>query len=330
MTYLEILQAASLDLNYQSPTTVALALARLKTYANEGIRRVISEPGLMHLRTSDSMHSFSAVASQARYVVTEAVERIRSIQNRTNNITLRLMPLDEYRRIEPDPTEITGTPSHYVPIGRVAVAVQPSVAARIFADSTAAGDTNTVYVEGLTGGVFQRSVSKVMTGVTAVDVDSTITTWTEVTNFYLSVAAVGFVTLNEAAEGGTELARITIGATRPRYFGFYLWPTPAAADSYKVEYDRRCTDLTIATDEPGWIEDYHWLIPSYIRMREYSKTAGESNANLQRYRDEAAQFADGVNKLKAYTMNPPDYRPQMGKGRPEFSRLGAMYPADPY
>lgn len=330
MTRADILAQAYTELNYGSTPPTAVS-TRFGYWLNEGLRKVLGTPGLTGLRTSDSQFALTAVASQARYVVPESVERIRSIQNRTNDYTLALMTLEQYRRIEPDPTAMTGTPTHYVPIGRVAVSVQPSNASALFVDSTAAGDTGTAYVEGIVTGGYQRTASVTMTGVTAVNISTTISTWIEVTDFYISTAAVGTVTLVEDASGGTELAQITIGQTRPRYFGFYLWPTPAAADSYVIEYDRRVVELTNAGDEPPWGENYHYVLVDYLRMREYEKTAGDSNANLARYQRAKSTFEEGLQALKQFIWNPPDYRPAIGGSRAiRRSRFGAWYPSDSY
>lgn len=323
MTRADLLSAWYADCNHPASPAAAVT-TRAATYMNEGMRRVLGTPGLTHFRTSDSTFALTATASQARYVVPESVERIRMIQNRTNNIVLQEMTLEQYRRIEPDPTEISSTPSHYVPIGRVAVAVQPSNASRLFVDSTSASDTANALVEGYITGGYMRQVTKAMTGTTGVDVDTTITTWVEVTDFYVSSAAVGTITLLEDSESGTELARITIGASRPRYFGFYLWPTPSAADSYVIDFDRRVVDLSNNTDEPPWSENYHWIVLAYMRAREYEKTENT------RYQEAMREFDRGLRELRAFTQNTPNYTPSTLKRQPGRSRLGSWYPAERY
>ena len=78
------------------------------------------------------------------------------------------------------------------------VAVQPSNASKVYADSTAAGDTNTVYIEGFRTGGYPFTSSETMTGTTAVQV-SAYADIISLTKFYLSAAAVGPVTLVEDA-----------------------------------------------------------------------------------------------------------------------------------
>jgi hypothetical protein len=323
VTFSEILADVYADLGYQSSPASA-EVARLKRYINQGLRAVLGEPGLSRLLDSDSPFTVASVASQARYVVPEAVAAIRGISERTNDRTLRAMSLGDYRRADPDPASSTGTPTHYVPIGRVAVAVQPSNASEIFVDSTAAGDTGTAYLEGIITGGYRRTLSVSMTGVTAVSFSAAVTSFIEIEDFYISAAAVGTVTLHEDASGGTELARITIGQKRPRYYGYYLWPTPAAAADYLVDYRREVTELVNDADEPPLPTDYHDLLSAYARMRHYEKQDDGRYTVAQDY------FKKRLSQLKYATQTGPDELPVMGGRLIGHSRLGPWFPADTY
>jgi hypothetical protein len=266
----------------------------------------------------------ASVASQARYVVPEAVASIRGISERTNDYTLEVMSLDRYRRVEPDPASNTGTPTHYVPIGRVAVALQPSDASELFIDSTSASDTGTVYLEGIVSGGYRRTASVSMTGTTAISIAAAITDWIEVTDFYLSANAVGTVTLHEDASGGTELARITIGQKRPRYYGFYLWPTPSAVVTYLVDYRQELLDLSNTTDEPPLPTDFHRTVLDYAVMREFTLSEKFDRAAAAK-----ARYDLGLRRLKYATQHLAGELPVMGRGgRVGHSRLGSNFPAD--
>ena len=81
-----------------SATAVA---TRIKRFINEGIRAVHADNVLQRLSDSDTPHSFASVASQARYVVPEAVARIHGISERTNDLPLRAMSLSAAARFEP-------------------------------------------------------------------------------------------------------------------------------------------------------------------------------------------------------------------------------------
>lgn len=322
MTFAEVLSECYADLNYAA-SPAATEVARIKRYVNEGLRVILGEPALVRLLDSDAPLTVASVASTARVVVPEAVARIHHITERTNARRLEPMSLAEYRQREPDPASHTGTPTHYVPIGRVAVAKQPADASEIFVDSTAAGDTNTCYIEGITTGGYMKTASVNMTGVTAVTLSAAITDFIEITDFYLSAAAVGTVTLHEDASGGTELARITIGAKRPRYYAFYLFPTPSAAVTYYVDYRREMVELVNDTDEPPLPTDYHYLLSAYVRMRQYEKT------DDSRWPTAREQFLQGLSRLKYATQTLADDIPVMGRGRViGRSRLGGYFPAD--
>src|SRR5687767_12968818 len=114
MTFSALLTEIYGELGYQS-SPASDVVARVKRYVNEGIRVVMGEPGLIRLSDSVTPITIASVASQAQYAVPEAAARIQSITERTNDRSLRAMSRNEYRRLEPDPSSITGLPTHYVP-----------------------------------------------------------------------------------------------------------------------------------------------------------------------------------------------------------------------
>ena len=326
MTFAAILSAVYDDCNYAaSPATVIVT--RVKRYVNEGIRDLLLEPGLERLADSDQPATFDSVASTFRYVMPESIAVVRHISERTNDLTLGVMDLGTFRRVYPDPSSFSGTPTHYVPIGRVAVDTQPSDASSIFVKSSSASDTGqTAYIEGLITGNYQRTASVQLNGTTAANLSSAISTFTKITDFYLSASAVGTVTLHEDSGAGTELARITIGATRPRYYAVYLAPTPAAVVTYYVDYRRETLDLVNDTDEPPMITDAHPMLVAYAVMREAEKTANMDLVSLA-----SARYQKMLNHLKYQTQTLADELPVSGRGvRVGRSRLGADFPADYY
>lgn len=273
MQFSAILAAFYDECNYASSPASAV-VTRAKRFVNEGVRVILGEPGLSRMVDNDSPATFASVASTARYVLPAAVDTILHITERTNDLALLPMPLAEYRLLDPDAISTTGTPVRYVPIGRVAVATQPSNASAIFVKSTAGGDTTQVcYIEGSRGDYFTGD-SVTLTGATAVQIGSG-TDWTEITDLYLSAVGVGTITVHEDSGIGTELARIFIGTFRPRHYGIYLWPTPAAAVTYYVDYRRNIQDLVNDTDEPLIPLDMHPMLVAYAVMREAEKTGND-------------------------------------------------------
>jgi len=323
VTFGDLLLAVYDDLNFQ-PAPSAAVIARVKRYCNEGIRTVLGEPGMTRLLDSDTPATFVTVADQPRYVLNEVVATIHAITERTNNRTLSSMPLGQYRRWDSDPADHTGLSTHYVQLGTVAVATQPAAACELFVKSTAA-ETPTAYVEGTITGGYTRTASVAMTGVTAVSLSTAITSFIEVTDFYLSANAVGTVTLHSVSGLGTELARITIGAKRPRYTGLLLWPTPSAVYTYTVDYRRELVELVQDTDMPPGPTDFHYLLAAYARMREYEKS-GDA-----RYPAAQAQYLKGLSRLKYAVQTGPDELPVVGRDRLiGLSRLGSWTPVDTY
>jgi hypothetical protein len=324
VTFTQIVSAVYDECNYGSSPAAGIT-TRVKRFINEGLHRIVSEPGLGRLIDSDPPYTFATVAGTARYVVPEAVAMILGITERTNDVALAAMDLKQYRRIEPDPTSTSGTPSHYVPIGQVAVATQPSDASAIFAKSDSASDTNTIFLEGsVTGGfVTPPTASSAMTGTTAVQIGG-ISSYLSINDIYLSVAAVGTITILEDSGSGTELARISRLSLRPRYYGFYLWPTPAAAVTYYVDYQRQLIEMTQDTDEPPLPLDQHQMLIAYAVMREAEK-ASDGDLLVRATKRYEKLFSN----LKYQTQSLSDEIPVMNGGRAiGRSRLGGMYPAD--
>lgn len=268
MTFTSILAAVYEDCNYAS-TPATEVQTRLKRYVNEGYRSILAEPGMSRLLESATPYTFASVADQALYALPGAHAQIRTVTDRVNDRLLTAMSPQQYRQTAPDPTTSTGHPVAWVPIGYVAVPVQPSDASELFAKSTSASDTQTLYIEGVITGGYTKTASVTLTGVTAVSLSASITTWIEVTKLYVSTAAVGTITLHEDSGAGTELGRIEIGATNTNYTGFYLWPTPSSSVTYTVDTRHELADLVNGTDEPVLPTDFHPMLAKYATFREW-------------------------------------------------------------
>lgn len=296
---------------------------RLRAYLNETQRDLFSEPGMEKWLQGFPAASFASVASTPEYALPPSVSRIVKVYETTNDRALEELSADHYRTFDPDTVTHTGTPTHFVDRGQSAVAKQPSDASEIFVDSTAAGDTNTAYIEGYRTGGYFKALSVSMTGVTAVTFSASFADFIEITKFYLSAAAVGTVTLHEDASGGTELARIPIGQTHARYRRIALWPCPSAAITYSVDYERDIQDMANAKDEPLLPVRFHPLLAIGARMKEYEK-----REDFKRHALAKREYDERLSHLKYFTFAGPGVRPVMGRSlhqRP--SQLGGWYPA---
>ncbi len=319
MTFGELASSVYEDCNYGASPASAV-VTRIKKYLNDAVRLIVSEPGMIKLQDSDAPFTVTSVAAQARYTLPDAVASIRGMTERTNDRTIWPRDLQTYRTMNPDPPANQGTPLYYVPFGRTAVAVQPSDASQVFVKSDAAGDTGTAFIEGVRSNGVINTESITMTGVTAVG--SANGAYVEITDFYISVAAVGNITLTEDSGAGATLAAIKVGALRPRYLGFYLDPTPSSAGiDYLVDYRRQTVDMVNATDEPPLPLDFHPLCAAYARMREYEKTKDE------RYGTAKAEWERWFANAKYAVFCPPGkvYIPGRGVAL-DGSNLGPFFP----
>lgn len=289
---------------------------RLTAFLNESHRELLSLPGMETLRRSTL--TFASVASQSQYALPPIVGRVLALVDTANRTTLQAKGWPWYRNTEPDPSTVTGTPEAFVPYGLSAVSKQPSNASKVYVDSTAA-ETPTCYVEGFRTGGYPFSWSAAITGTTAKQVGS-YTDIIEITKFYLSAAAVGDVTLNEDAEGGTELGKIPIGETFARFFVVALCPTPSAVLTYTLDCDRIVPDMAQTNDEPLLPLDFHHLLPIGVRMKEYEKE------DDSRYAVAAREWAQGVSNLKWWITQSSGTVVSRRVALPP-SRLGPWYPA---
>lgn len=320
MTLLTMQQRLARRLGANATTIDTLTASRYKDALNEVHHAVLRRPGLDSLR--HAVVTFASVVDQQAYALpAEGVARINRIWETTNDRKLFYRPLSWLRDTDPDPQ--SGTPTYWIPIGLVEAHTQPSNASEIFVDSTSASDTGTAYLEGIITGGYTRTVSVTMTGTTAVTFSAAVTSFIQITKFYLSTAAVGTVTLHEDASGGTELSRITIGKTRAQFSGFLLYQTPSAVVTYYADITRGLPEMANNTDEPLLPEDFHDLVLDKAEQKLLRKADDPS-----RWQMLSAEIRRAELELQTWVLVHPDWQPEWGGPSNEFSRLGAFYPAD--
>jgi hypothetical protein len=208
----------------------------------------------------------------------------------------------------------------------VPVLIQPT-SDGVWAVSTSAGDVQTVRIVGITAnGDRQAEATATMTGVARVAIGA-LTTYVTILSFNLNSAAVGVVSLFDAAAAGNELARIPTGATSVQYQAVRLWPTPGAAANLIVDGQFSIPKLVNDTDVPMLPESFHDAVQAYGRMKEYERTGDD------RYAIARGDFETRVNALVYSVEYPADYVPVSGRlqGRGVgVSTLGSAYPAEFY
>lgn len=324
MTFLQILQDSYRRLNYAT-TPAAEVTTRLKAFINETHEELLSDPTLTSLLYGTV--TFDSVASRARYgIATNA--RVRSMTDSSNQYTLRPVGLDWYRMYNPNPANWTGTPDHYVPLGTVAVQQVPAATGTgLWIASTSAGDTAgpTVTIDAIRVGGYPHSpAAQALTGAVRAQIGA-LTDYLDVTQFQLSAACLGDVSLFDAAAVGNTLAVIPRGLTSSRYWGFALTPTPVAALTYTLDIEHELQALSGDLDEPLLPPRFHRLLAIGARMKEYEKTSDD------RYELARAEYERGRSQLRYAVGCPPGYLPVARNGQlTGHSRLGPYYPADVY
>lgn len=322
MTFNELVQDFSRRTNFNTAPTQEIR-DRAEAFLNETLQELAAEPGISAwMARHEPDLTFASVANRWAYGLVGSSGRLEGIRDRTNQRTLDVMGEDDWRRICPDPTVFTGTPTHWIPFGTVAVALQPSNASRVFFLSTSASDTQIAYLEGIRTGGYPQRAQVTLTGITAIDINTATTDWIEITKVYVSSPAIGTITVLEDSGTGTELARIPIGATETAYQGVVLYPTPASAITYYVDSERDLPVMIHQADVPPLPLRFHRILVSGALMKEYEKR------DEDRYAIAKSAYTKTLHDLRYFVTCPPDFLPVAGGTRVERSRLGAFYPGD--
>jgi len=322
MTLTELLQDTYRRLNFQSSPDAAV-VARISAYINEMHAEILAKPGLQSLLLGSL--AFSSVANQARYGLPLSVARILKITETTNRRQLDIRTLDWYRTIEADPVTNTGTPEVYIPLGQQAVKTVPAATGTgLWVASSSASDTvPTVAIEAIRVDGYPHTPSNAtLVGVTRVQI-GTLTDYIDVTQFMVSAACVGDVSLYDAAAAGNVLGVIPRGSTSARYQVFALFPTPSAVLPYTIDVEHDAYTLSAANDEPLLPLRFHRLLAIGARAKEYEKSADP------RYPVALAAFNDEVKQLLYTVSCPSDYIAVPGRtpSADGGSNLGPWYPS---
>lgn len=303
-------------LDYTSTPPAPIA-TRLTAFLNTTHRQILGAPGMDILRVAPPI-TFASVVGQTIYGLPPAISRIGAITDRTTNLKLAQRSLADISNGDPG-LVMTGVSDVYVPRGYQQVQTQPTAATGLWVVSSSASDVaQSVKVETVRTGGYAFAGAATLTGVTRVAV-GTFTDHLAVDKCYLSATAVGTVSLYDAATAGNELARIAIGATYARYLALQLYPTPASAITYYVDYVRDIPDMANPTDEPLLPQDFHYLLVEGALLKEWTK--------LDDTRRSAAQtdYTKGLNALKYFVNCPPDFLPSRRQALRGRNRLGSYY-----
>src|SRR5678816_1587474 len=119
MTFNELVQDFCRRTNFNTAPTHEVR-ERAQAFLNETLQEIVSEPGIAAwIARHEPDQTFVSVANQWAYGVPATGGRIEGIRDRTTQVTLDMMGLDEWRAICSDPTVFTGTPGYWIPYGTV-------------------------------------------------------------------------------------------------------------------------------------------------------------------------------------------------------------------
>lgn len=304
-----------------SASPVAEVVARVAESINEVHEEILSNPALRSLLYGSL--TFDSVASRARYgIPTQA--QVRSMTDAANQQPITPRSLAWYRARNPAPALNEGTPEWYIPLGIVSVQQVPATTGTgLWVVSTSGTDTAgpTVTIDAIRVGGYPHSpTATALTGLTRVQI-GTLTDYVDVTQFQLSAACVGDISLYDASSSGNLLATIPRGTTTSRYWGFLLCLTPSSALTYTLDVEHEIFTLSAANDEPMLPPRFHRLVAIGGKAKEYEKTGDGRYAIAQK------QFDDGVDDLVYQVTCPPGFTVVPGGGHESAgSNLGPWFP----
>jgi hypothetical protein len=111
VTRLELEQATYRRTNKNTSSVDTATQTRIRHFLNARYRRLLALPGLEVLRRSVS--TFDSVADTSTFTLA-GVSAVTRVWEATNDRELEWMTLAEYRAVSPDPTAVTGSPTHVV------------------------------------------------------------------------------------------------------------------------------------------------------------------------------------------------------------------------
>lgn len=299
-------------------------VARILGFINEAQRELLGMKGLDKLRRS--ILTFASVANSPFAVLPQAAVQVITVMDRTNNVVLTNISLQELRFTDPGLVATTGYPYEYAILNlSSAVTRQPAAAGVLSIVSTSASDgaTKTAYVEGVDSSGNYKTASIALNGVTPVAPAGS--TWVSITKFYIGLTAggattaAGAVTLSDAA--ANVLSTIPVGYFHGRYSMLHLHPTPTGVVTYYADVVLHVEDMANGGDEPMLPEDFHYLLIAGAAQKEYDK-----REKPQQAAKELQRWQRGVSDMKLFVRRKSGVAISDRRLR-RFSQLGSNFPS---
>lgn len=304
--------------------------ARIDGFINQRHRQLLATDRMRPLRLATT--TLTSIASRASYGLPYGCARISRIMDQSNGYLLGTQSYEWAREHSPNLQDVTGTPTHWIPLGFSPVAMRPLTAtfpplwiASI--DTPPGAAVYTLVVVGEFNGSPGQTLALTPTLSTPDPlVRNPITvptgfTVTDILEFSSSVPLTGAVALFDAVTGGNLISQISKNQTTARYYRIGFYPVPTAPVLYWIDYEREILPLTDPNDEPLLPLDFHDIIAMLARLDEYEFKSDD------RWQTTASLVEQRTRELRAWVDNHDIYRRTAIPSPSSTSRLGPSFPA---
>jgi hypothetical protein len=308
-------------------TPDAAVTTRLTMFLNQRHRALLTSSALQSLKRGFTSFTSTGAggggSAVSEYGMPYGVARVLAVREETNDRLLEERSWEWYRSQQPDPTNQSGTPDCWVPLGIRAIARKPADTGVWVVSTSALDTTQVVTIVGIVGTTptGQRgatlSLTATLNGTTAVRL-GVAQTFDDVVSWSVNAACAGSLSLLDAAAAGFTLGVLPIGRQVARNLVIALAPTPSSTLTYKVDFEHALVDLVNTWDQPLLPEDFHDILIAAVLMDEYQ------HRDDSRYQAAAQEYRQRVSDLKCWLFN---HRPATSpNARRELAPLGAWYP----
>lgn len=179
------------------------------------------------------------------------LERVISMTERTANVKLSPVWVGDFDRLKPDPTNYNGSPKWYMELLEDGVLAQPTVAAKVAAQSSSTADVSaqtgagyaTLY--GQVGGI-DRSELITLSGTKCV---SSTLSFDKLYKITTNISCAGTVSFTQVTVG-TEYLHLYPGESFRAYKKFNVYPIPDGTYTLYLTYQANYKPLVNDSDVP--------------------------------------------------------------------------------
>jgi hypothetical protein len=276
--------------------------------------------------------TLSTVALRPSYGLPYGCARISRIMDQANGYLLGTHSYEWVREHNPNPQNVTGTPTHWIPLGFSPVATRPVTATfpPLWIASLDTPPGSATYTLVLVGDLSGSPGQTITVTPTLSTPDPTVRnpitvpagfTVTDILEFTSSAPLTGAVGLFDAATGGNLVSQISKNQTTARYYRIGLYPVPTAPVLYWIDYEREILPLIDPVDEPLLPIDFHDIIALWARLDEYEFKSDDRWLATKTLVEQRQQ------ELRAWVENHDAYRFYAIPTPASTSRLGPQFPA---